>query len=195
MVLTSPKHRCEGLTATSSRCRRYAARDADENGKYYCKVHLKQSYVQNSLKSTKRTRKTFCPKIGDTRCSICLEDVVLDDDAGLECGHWGHLSCIKQMHRALCPLCKHVISNKSRLTSRDLQTINKRTRKEENEERERQRIATERALREFREEDMVARFVDIFLRGVPLRPEGGMFISMGGSYNGDIFAVYSVNHQ
>ena len=59
------------------------------------------------------------------KCSICLDDVIVKDDAELECNHIFHLKCVKKLRNNTCPLCRRELKSK-KLKKNDLKMMLKR---------------------------------------------------------------------
>ena len=63
------------------------------NGQWYCQKHLRVN------KSTEE-------------CSICFVDMCdKRDRIELSCGHFFHIRCLSQCHKATCPLCRKQFSS------------------------------------------------------------------------------------
>ena len=89
-------------------------------------------------------------------CSICLQEVEIEDNADLECGHPFHIECVKQMHDTLCPSCRaYMKSNK--LNDEDLHRMESRHSRDIRESDEQIVFETNRSDNAFRNVDRLAR--------------------------------------
>jgi len=67
-------------------CANYAVKDS-KNGKY-CKDHNHQY------------------RLDITECAICMEEVSIETDIPLQCGHLFHSKCLDDYFRSTCPCCR-----------------------------------------------------------------------------------------
>lgn len=120
---------CEGLTGKGIRCKRLVSTQNVEKNLQYCFSHSEKGIKKEGDSVLKLTKSEvhLSRKIGGDTCAICLDDVVLTEDADLECGHWFHLKCISKVRKAKCPCCMRDLTTKSRLTIGNIKAIEKRT--------------------------------------------------------------------
>jgi energy-converting hydrogenase A subunit M len=69
-------------------------------------IHLKKPYIDNKLKLI---QKLYSQTKTNHECPICFETIPSKNLFVSECGHSFCLSCVKQIHKNECPMCRHSI--------------------------------------------------------------------------------------
>lgn len=68
-----------------------------------CKQELKDCQELTNEEYCKKHHKQYNNK---DDCSVCMENVNMNTECPLECGHWFHKQCIVQTNLHICPLCR-----------------------------------------------------------------------------------------
>ena len=63
------------------------------NNKHYCDNHYKKY------------------KHITEECTVCCENICLNEEVPLECGHIFHINCLKLCNKLQCPLCRKLFNN------------------------------------------------------------------------------------
>ena len=81
-----------------------------------CNALLIDGYVTKKCKNYTNSNDKFCCHHKEqykfekpSECSICF-DTLDDKEIPLSCGHWFHKSCIQQIKKDTCPLCRKKLS-------------------------------------------------------------------------------------
>lgn len=69
-------------------------------------IHIKKPYVDNKLKLI---QKLYSQTQTKHECPICFETIPSKKLFVSDCGHSFCLSCVKQIHKNECPMCRHTI--------------------------------------------------------------------------------------
>ena len=69
-------------------------------------IHIKKPYVDNKLKLI---QKLYSQTQTKHECPICFETIPSKNLFVSDCGHSFCLSCVKQIHKNECPMCRHTI--------------------------------------------------------------------------------------
>ena len=69
-------------------------------------IHIKKPYVDNKLKLI---QKLYSHTQTKHECPICFETIPSKNLFVSDCGHSFCLSCVKQIHKNECPMCRHTI--------------------------------------------------------------------------------------
>lgn len=69
-------------------------------------IHIKKPYVDNKLKLI---QKLYSQTQTKHDCPICMESISPHNLFVSDCGHSFCLSCVKQIHKNQCPMCRHTI--------------------------------------------------------------------------------------
>lgn len=124
---------CEATTKKGAKC--------SKTRKYglYCHVHksLGVKLTPNAIPKESSQANTQEDN-SETTCSVCFENVTPKEDTNLSCKHHIHIACARKLHDARCPVCRmNITSANSKLKANQISTIEKRRKKDVEEEEER----------------------------------------------------------
>ena len=85
-------------------------------------------------------------------CAICLDSILEGTLTNLPCNHSYHIRCVRQLHKAICPLCQNPFGEIHGIGKEELDIIKEREEKNDEERKQEEEEASVQLVQELQNE-------------------------------------------